>query len=678
MRYTPDLILPILFIASLATYHTNRRLLEYAIVEAKPLIYTYYDANVTFSDEKLLEIFSDSWTTAGYDVKVLGPEDAKKHSNYNEYEERLDGSDLSSLTKFGYFRLVAMSTVDGGYFSELHTLPLHKRPSLSSLPSSLRDFSSLPNKGEITFQDGAFGSIISGNEEEFNNMVKFLMDNIDDEIHSSYQRIYDTPTVTVGNQTSTFHFENNELLENVLNYKLDICKRAESKFFVRLHGKDLQTYRNSVLKTRHKVEYRPLLLENWWNFYKSLCLNEHNKLGSDNIFPKETELSLENEDLIDTVDSSLVIDNTTMSTVTCDEVSCVITKACVSKEGTIKVFGHDNAQVDALAARVKYIMTHEWKCHGCSNKVIIEKGAGDHMIWSKTATFSTGLSLHNCGHHIGDHIWPLIRLHLKFRDVDDVIQNGLGYLFLESAISPCDALYHAIAEQVIRFKTIPQHDMCFDNIYVGTRAMKFMNDIPNSYFISYEHFHRDMHAMRSLFWNTFGILESNKTQPIVMDTIIITQKRVGLGQLRSYKYHNIANTPQIVKMIQTEFPTYQVQIVTWEDQTVQQQVSLMARTKIMISLPGAAIINAFLFQDNATLLCYCQKGEEDHRIDSSTIFANNGTSRYQLSDDVRLWFDHFDYGNYYQICNESDMSFSGRDTIVDVDALKERLNSLGL
>ena len=118
-------------------------------------------------------------------------------------------------------------------------------------------------------------------------------------------------------------------------------------------------------------------------------------------------------------------------------------------------------------------------------------------------------------------------------------------------------------------------------------------------------------------------------------------------------------------------------------------------------MPGAATINAFLFQgmffrylydnlkclnkitsfnftDNATLLSYCQKGEDDNRIDSSTIFANNGTSRYQLSDDIRLWFDHFDYGNYYQICNESDMSFSGRDTIIDVDALKERFHSLGL
>ena len=92
-------------------------------------------------------------------------------------------------------------------------------------------------------------------------------------------------------------------------------------------------------------------------------------------------------------------------------------------------------------------------------------------------------------HHLGDVLWPLIRLHLKFRDVQDVINNGIGYLFLQSPITPCDTIYHAVSEQVTRHhpsasttaattsaanqdnnKKVKEHQQqqcVFENIYLG-------------------------------------------------------------------------------------------------------------------------------------------------------------------------------------------------------------------
>merc|ERR1719410_630487 len=157
----------------------------------------------------------------------------------------------------------------------------------------------------------------------------------------------------------------------------------------------------------------------------------------------------------------------------------------------------------------------------------------------------------------------------------------------------------------------PAEDICFETIYVGTRKMKYMIDIPNSYFIPYDNFHRDMRAMRALFWSKYGADDNTK-----LDTIIIMHKRLRSQMLRTHNYHTIANIPQIVSMIHNDFPTYNVEIISWEDYSVRQQVRIMARTKLMISLPGSAVMNAFLLQDDATLLCYCQKGEEnEQRVD---------------------------------------------------------------
>merc|ERR1712157_217125 len=97
------------------------------------------------------------------------------------------------------------------------------------------------------------------------------------------------------------------------------------------------------------------------------------------------------------------------------------------------------------------------------------------------------------------------------------------------------------------------------------------------------------------------------------------------------------------------------------------------RTKLIISMAGSSIMNAFLFQNEAALFCYCQKGR---RPDSSTIFKNG--TMFQLSNEFKLWFDHFTYGKFFQICQKPDMMLSGEDVIINVDRLYKRMQGLKL
>jgi len=195
--------------------------------------------------------------------------------------------------------------------------------------------------------------------------------------------------------------------------------------------------------------------------------------------------------------------------------------------------------------------------------------------------------------------------------------------------------------------------------------MNYMITSPNAFFASYDNFHRDMRIMRSLFYSSFGIDTNNLPQ---LDTILIMRKRKGRKDFRNLLYHNIANIPQIVNMIKGKFPNkYNIQIVSWEDYSMMQQVRNMSRTKLIISLPGAATMNAFLFQDDATLLCYCQR-DDNVSADSSTVFINN--VKFQMSNEFKLYFQ--------QICQEPDMGLIGSDTIVNVDVLEKRMLNLGM
>ena len=85
-----------------------------------------------------------------------------------------------------------------------------------------------------------------------------------------------------------------------------------------------------------------------------------------------------------------------------------------------------------------------------------------------------------------------------------------------------------------------------------------------------------------MFWKNYGV---NKKMD--MDTVLIVPGK--------REHHGIENISVITSMIKKEFSKYKLSIISWEDYSMKQQVHIMARVKLMISLAGSTM-NAFLFQ----------------------------------------------------------------------------------
>lgn len=341
----------------------------------------------------------------------------------------------------------------------------------------------------------------------------------------------------------------------------------------------------------------------------------------------------------------------TQSNVTCDGVACMITNACVSKTSGVMLFGNKD-HVLKEKEKLRYILKQSYACKYCQKKVLVERAHGKHYIHDSTVTLATGLDNRNCGHQLGDVIWPMIRLNLKFRDPEEVIENGLGTLLVQSSKFLCHNMYKPIAHIISTYDAIPESGICFRNILVGTAGENYSS---SAHGMVRKNFSRDMRAMRSLYYKVYDIYEKPK-----MDCIVITIKRGAGGGTHLYNIHNIN---EIVEMIHTSFPAYEVLVLSWEDYSMKEQLKLLARTRLMISLPGAALMNGAFLPDDSAVITFCR---------------GIGTVQKRKGVEYRYWFDNLDYGTFLQYCAKDEMELVGLDTHVKIPKLKENIKKLGL
>ena len=241
----------------------------------------------------------------------------------------------------------------------------------------------------------------------------------------------------------------------------------------------------------------------------------------------------------------------------------------------------------------------------------------------------------------------MIRLNLKFRSVKDVVDNGLGTLFTHPSDIHCYHLYKPIAHVVSTYDAVPEDGMCFRKLLVGTEGENYSSSI--KYGIVKENFSRDMKAMRSLYCRALNVRENPK-----MDYILILQKRGGKH------LWNIHNIHEIVDMLRSSFPAYEVLVASWEDYSMKGQLELLARTRLMISLPGAALMSGVFLQEDAAIISFCRGSKQQEGVE------------------YRFWFDNLDYGTYLQFCKEDEMKVIGSDTYVYIPKLKENIEKLKL
>ena len=209
---------------------------------------------------------------------------------------------------------------------------------------------------------------------------------------------------------------------------------------------------------------------------------------------------------------------------------------------------------------------------------------------------------------------------------------------------PCYHLYKPVAQVISSYDAVPEDGMCYRKLLVGTDGENYMSS-PRG--IVLKNFSRDMKAMRSLYYKAHNVPVKPK-----MDCIVILQKRSG------YNFFNINNIREIVDMLRSSFPAYEVIVAAWEDYSMKGQLELLAHTRLMISLPGAALMSGIFMQEGSAIITFCRGSQQRKGIE------------------YHYWFDNLDYGTYLQFCKEDETKAIGQDTYVYIPKLKENIEKL--
>lgn len=128
-------------------------------------------------DARLLNAWSDAWSEAGWEPRVISLEDAMTHPEYENIDMILsqDHMPFGFYDKLCFMRWLAMAAVGGGWMSDYDTFPLTKNPFAG-------DGENLPNDGRFTLYDkiqraGAVPSLASGSKIEYERIMDLLLKN---------------------------------------------------------------------------------------------------------------------------------------------------------------------------------------------------------------------------------------------------------------------------------------------------------------------------------------------------------------------------------------------------------------------------------------------------------------------------------------------------------------------
>lgn len=252
------------------------------------------------ADERLLALWKQEWSDAGWDPVVLSLEDAEKHPRFEEFKETLEKVPLMGKGGRGvnifynqlcYYRWLAMAAVGGGWMSDYDVFPVRH---VDEGDHSDHNKAFLPGDGYFTVHaivSGSAGSgipcFMSGTADEWEKMAFNILDNgaahqdermwtdmfalMDLRHQNSKQEIFNwRDTVVPGQDVLLGHLWKKE--------ECDIIDGREAVHFsheAMLSKEESSNVRNLRYLKKNggwSMSDRPALFKRWRRMYERVCL----------------------------------------------------------------------------------------------------------------------------------------------------------------------------------------------------------------------------------------------------------------------------------------------------------------------------------------------------------------------------------------------------------------------
>ena len=306
------------------------------------------------------------------------------------------------------------------------------------------------------------------------------------------------------------------------------------------------------------------------------------------------------------------------SSIRCSD-TCLLRHACIPSNGTVTVYGEDADRLRGMIASFQLRSNREG--------VLLVNAVNAHNkfsgVWRRSAILVDRYVETNCGHILGDEVWPIFRIMLQRRHALALWDKWDIYID-RAKEARCDSYFTPLTDgEVLTYKNSlarNKETRCYENIYFGTSGLSYVDD--DVKYLSSTRFSEEARLFRDMYFRAF---RAERYKP---SKILIMQKKTGEHLVA------IENLEELKLAAAAEFKDNEVQTASWSDYTIAEQITLMARTKVFISLPGSDVMNAIFLPDNSILVVYCR-------------YYND---QIEGSNEIRLWYRFFRHIQVFEFC----------------------------
>ena len=142
----------------------------------RPIMHTFYEPitakgfDGASRDPPMMQVWKDEWKKAGFDIKVLTLDDAKKHPDFETMEIAVKKPfPTDTYNQLCFYRYLAMAADGGGWMSDIDTFPTH---------FPIEEAMTLPNNGKFTSFQGHVPGLLSASADEWTRVANIMVEDI--------------------------------------------------------------------------------------------------------------------------------------------------------------------------------------------------------------------------------------------------------------------------------------------------------------------------------------------------------------------------------------------------------------------------------------------------------------------------------------------------------------------